>query len=200
MNEWSKNGKPVYIKKLKLEDIDIIEKISGTTKDGINIISYVNLNLKNKLSFGKKFFIKITSNGYNISDYDNNKTQIFYGKINKISNNVDYRTGMYVTNLKLDKSIKNIVDLPNFFTCYIISQNLKNIILLPSEIVKNDNNGEFVFKIENNKAIKQYIKSGYDNGHYKIIEKGLKVDDKVVIEGWSILEEGDIVEIMKEIN
>jgi hypothetical protein len=193
INQWEKYGKPVYVKKLKPENLDIIEKITGTSNDGININSYINLNLKSDLRVNQKFFIEIKD------EKDSMKTKNIYGYIRNISNYVDYKTGMYVINLKLKDKLENIKKEDTFFTCYIIKKQLNNIILLPNESIKKDQKGLYVFTVFNNKTVKKYVEVGYNNGLNQVITKGLNFNDIVIIEGLSILNENDQVDIIKEI-
>lgn len=193
VGEWNKNGKPVYVKNLVPENIDVIEKITGNTTDGVNMTCFVNLEIKSILKNDSNIFIKV-ENG----NEGNEKTKKINAKIVSISNNIDYKTGMYIIKLKLDTKIpKDLVK--NFYTCYIVKNRLKNVVILKNEAIKEEeNNKHFVFLLnEKNTVCKQYITLGYNDGFNQVITKGLKFGDRVVIEGMSILKENDKVNIVK---
>ena len=189
IGEWNKNGKPVYVKKVVPENIDIIEKITATTTDGVNLVSFVNLEIKSILTYNSTIFIELNKK--------DKKIKRIYAKITNISNNIDYKTGMYIVKLKLETKLSN--DLAkDFYTCYIVKNKLKNVIILNNESIKKENDKSFVFLIKDENIVyKKYIELGYNDGFNQVIAKGLNFGDRVVVEGMSILKENDKIDIVK---
>lgn len=70
-----------------------------------------------------------------------------------------------------------------------------NAYILPRKTVQEDRKGKYVYKIENNKAQKQYIETGREDGVIEITE-GLESGDKVVVEGLNLVEDGSKVKIL----
>ncbi len=68
-------------------------------------------------------------------------------------------------------------------------ENPKSIII-PRNLVINDEKGSYVFVAENNKAVKKYISNGNESGIYYEISKGLKEGDLLIVKGSSQLEDG----------
>lgn len=70
-------------------------------------------------------------------------------------------------------------------------------LVVPSQIVKKDMLGDFIFVANKGKAEKVYIKLGLSQGDKSMILEGLKAGDKVITEGYSEVVSGSLVDIMK---
>ena len=67
--------------------------------------------------------------------------------------------------------------------------------VIPQKAVMNDNNGSFVFTVNNeNKVDKKYIKSGIRFGDNIEILDDVSTDTKVVVEGLTKINQGDVVD------
>ncbi len=116
-------------------------------------------------------------------------------KISRIGNiiNPANRTFKVVLNLKNpNKMLK-----PNMIVDLMLSDYAGNDILLPSDAVKSDQKGDFVFVISQNGgkniAQKRYVKTGRNIKTNTIITEGLTEGDKVVIQGHNLLSNGSEV-------
>jgi hypothetical protein len=187
--EWGKNGKPVYVTKIKLENFYILEKISGKLKSKNQLVSYVSKNVRDKFSVKNKFFIN-----------NDDLNQKIYGEISNISSDVNYETGLYQIDLTLNQPIKNFKNAKDdIFSCNIIISIIPNVILVPENVIQKDETGNFVFKIYNENLVKKvYIDLSISDGFYSIVKKGLNLNDLVVTEGNSILKNNDKIEIIKK--
>lgn len=70
-------------------------------------------------------------------------------------------------------------------------------LVVPSQIVKKDMLGDFIFVAKKGKAEKVYIKLGLSQGDKSMIVEGLKAGDKVITEGYSEVVSGSLVDIIK---
>lgn len=74
----------------------------------------------------------------------------------------------------------------------IILSDTEIIDIVPYEIIEQDDNGEFVYVLENNIAEKRYIKTGRELVNGIEIISGIKNTD-IIIKPTDLLEEGDTV-------
>ncbi len=107
------------------------------------------------------------------------------------------RTFKVVVKIKnKDKKIK-----PNMLAEILVSDYEGENYSAPSIIIKKDRKGEYVFiaKEENGKltAEKRYIKTGLHTGNNTIIESGINESEKIIIEGYNLINTGTVVEIVK---
>ena len=68
--------------------------------------------------------------------------------------------------------------------------------VLPRKVVKEDNEGKYIFKVKSDKAVKSYITTGNENGSYEIVS-GILAGDAVIMEGFSLVSDGKKVKIVK---
>jgi len=66
-------------------------------------------------------------------------------------------------------------------------------IYVPFKSIIFESNGEYIYVIENNKAIKKPVKLGQISGNQLEIIDGLSLGDKVITKGSKLVEEGDFV-------
>lgn len=78
----------------------------------------------------------------------------------------------------------------------LIYKNPKAIIV-PRNLVMNDNEGQFVFIEQDGIAKKAYISNGQDSGIYMEVSEGLQVGDKLITKGGSQLTDGAKVKVIQ---
>lgn len=69
-------------------------------------------------------------------------------------------------------------------------------MVVNSEAVTVDNEKQIVYLEENGKAVAKEVKTGLDNGEYVEIKSGLKVNDRVIVKGQELVENGDKVKVV----
>ncbi len=70
-------------------------------------------------------------------------------------------------------------------------------IIIPRNLVYKDENGNYVFVVNNDRAVKRYITNGNQSGIYYEILNGLNEGDLLVVKGSAQLEEGIKVKIIQ---
>lgn len=70
-------------------------------------------------------------------------------------------------------------------------------IIVPSQIVKKDMMGDYIFMEKNGKAVKTYVKLGLSQEDKSMILSGLEFGDKVIVEGYSEVINGTPVDVLK---
>jgi len=71
----------------------------------------------------------------------------------------------------------------------------ENALVVPSQIVKKDMQGDYLFVNKNGQAEKTYIEVGLSQGNKSMIKSGLKIGDEVIIEGYSEIIGGSLLNI-----
>ena len=71
----------------------------------------------------------------------------------------------------------------------------ENALVVPSQIVKKDMRGDYLFVNKNGKAEKTYIEVGLSQGNKSMIKSGLKIGDEVIVEGYSEIIGGSLLDI-----
>lgn len=69
----------------------------------------------------------------------------------------------------------------------------EDAVVVPREAVFSEQEKEFVFVEENGKAIRRLVKTGIDMDPHVQIETGVFPGEKVIVEGWERLRDGDTV-------
>lgn len=119
-----------------------------------------------------------------------------------------YRTGNIVNpsnrtfKVQLRIGNKNETLKPNIISILHINDYSNNTALVvPSIIIKKDNNGDFLFTAvkEDGKLVakKTYIKSGMSYKDNTEVHEGIKEGDQVVVNGYNMVATGTIIEITK---
>jgi len=62
-------------------------------------------------------------------------------------------------------------------------------LIIPRKNVLKDEKGEFVYLMKDNRAVKSYIETGYDNGSFEILA-GVEPGDSIIVEGLNLVNDG----------
>ena len=72
----------------------------------------------------------------------------------------------------------------------------ENSIIVPSIILKQDMQGTYLFKVNDQKAKKIYVETGKSYKGQTMVTNGLSVGDKVIINGYNQVSDGKLVKII----
>lgn len=115
--------------------------------------------------------------------------------IGKIPN----ETGLY----PIETTIKNKNNqiLPGMIAFVKIPENrLEDVFILPTEAIIEESEGSFIYKVEEDQAVKVEITVLETQSDLTAVEGDLTVDDEIVINGQLTLSDGAKVDIVKEEN
>ncbi|MDG1849205.1 MAG: efflux RND transporter periplasmic adaptor subunit [Flavobacteriales bacterium] len=73
----------------------------------------------------------------------------------------------------------------------------KKSLVVPSQIVKKDMRGDYLFINKNGKAEKLYVEMGLSQDDKSMISSGLNVGDEIIVEGYSEVVSGSLLDIKK---
>jgi membrane fusion protein (multidrug efflux system) len=157
---------------------------------GIRVISADKLTLKATLS-----------DNYLGRVRKGDKVTVFFPDINKTQESIVSYVGNVVNqsnrtfNLEVSINNKNKDLAANMLAKLLINDAvLKNVIVVPSNIVQRSVDGIYVIVEENGKAVKKTVETGVDYNGQTVITKGLNAGDKIIVFGFSDLVDGQPIE------
>ncbi|NIJ46397.1 RND family efflux transporter MFP subunit [Wenyingzhuangia heitensis] len=135
-----------------------------------------------KLTLGKEATVTVAS-----------LNQTFKGTIDILNPSADELTRTFTVKVGLDNSDHKL--LPGMISSILINTgNPVNVISIPSvSVVRDANDLLYVFVAENGKAIKKRITVSGFKGNNIIVTSGIKVGDKVLVEGQKNVKEGQAI-------
>ncbi|WP_337873402.1 efflux RND transporter periplasmic adaptor subunit [Ignavibacterium sp.] len=122
--------------------------------------------------------------------------QQFVGKVVEISLAMDPAKQAFFVEVEFDNP-KGIIKSGVTNEIKILTYEKPNAIIIQRNLVNKDENGNYVFVVENDKAVKRYITKGNESGLFYEVSSGLQIGDKLVVKGASQLEEGSRVKVIQ---
>jgi len=125
---------------------------------------------------------------------DSYPRKVFYGRVTNVAPALNPMT----RKLKVEITVKNSEHLlkPGMFArVEIIVDTFKNVLIVPRKAILEEEDGDYVFIVENGISKKVKVLKGACDGKNVEIKKGLKEKDLVVVEGNYELIEGVKVKI-----
>ncbi|MDD3375775.1 MAG: hypothetical protein PHY73_08675 [Candidatus Omnitrophica bacterium] len=180
VSEWEEKGKPVIVREIKKEKISVYIKITASKISDRVLEAYVSKDLRSQLKIGQDVIFET-------------KKKKFKGSISMIDNEISIDEGMY----KIQVSFEESIDFEGWAIVDVCINVLNDVICVPDEIVNKEREKSFVWKVDNGKAVRQDIFVGDRGGYGMVVTQGLNEGDLVIIEGVSILIEGDKVNILR---
>ena len=178
----SKNGLPVSVREVEYRSMPIYLKATAIASKDNSFTCYFSKNKYRQLSVGQKVL------------FDD---MVVEGRIIELSDNIDLESGMYSLSIDLKGSF--VID-QQYYNIKILSDELDDIIYLPDEAIFLDGEESFVWTVSQGHAERQVIDIGIRNASGVEIKAGLQSGDLVVMEGFSTLSDGVLVDIVKKYN
>lgn len=120
--------------------------------------------------------------------------QQFVGRVAEISLAMDPAKQAFFVEVEFDNP-KGIIKSGVTNEIRIITYENPSAIIIERNLVNKDENGTYVFVVENDKAVKKYISNGNESGLYYEVSGGLQPGEMLVVKGASQLEDGSKVKI-----
>ena len=160
----------------------------------VKIMSYktmiMNFNLPAKNFTKIKKNQKVIISNYNLPD------DTLYGKISEISPEISTETRTFKGKIVINNP-KLKLRPGMFINSDIVTKNRKNTIVIPKEIITTQYGKKYVFIAKNKTAKRIHIKTGLES-HYDIeVVKGLKLKDRLIIEGYQTLRDRSKIKILR---
>jgi membrane fusion protein (multidrug efflux system) len=130
-------------------------------------------------------------------DIDALQGQRIIASVTRVSPVVDPQTGTFKITVEINDPERRIK--PGMFgRISIVYDQHVNVLQVPRSAILEDSGETTVFVIEDGKAIRRRVETGYSNGGMIEIAEGLADDDKVVTVGQSGLKDDAVVTIINE--
>ena len=142
-------------------------------------------NLVNRLTKDKAVKVKVPS----VSE-----TSIV-GKIENISPSSDPRTQLYPLKISFENP-DGLIKPGMFAKVELTTEEKADVMAIKSEAVVLKNEKTIVYVVEGDKAVAKEVVTGLDTGADIEILKGLNLDDKVIIKGQTLVDEGRKVKVV----
>jgi len=181
VSEWREKGRPVAAAEVKRSDVVLHTKVTAWQVGDRLFEGYVSKEIRNQIKVGQEMLFRVDGTE-------------FKGTISMIADEISLETGMY----QVQVSFAEPMELKGWVVAYAYIDTLQNVICVSNEIIDSDNGVSFVWKVVDGKAVRQPITIGQRDGYGAVVTQGLSEGDLVVTKGFSMLSEGDKVNIMKE--
>ncbi|QGU95851.1 efflux RND transporter periplasmic adaptor subunit [Clostridium bovifaecis] len=156
-----------------------------TSVDKVYVKVDVTEKLVTKLQKGNNINLEISS----ISD---KKIPGIITLINPVAN---LQNNLYTIEIEVDNKDHQIK--PGMFAkAQFNTDNKKDVMVINSEAVTVNNKKQIVYVEQNGKAVEKEVETGLDNGEYVEIKKGITLNEKVIVKGQDLVENGDKVKVV----
>ncbi len=179
--EWKSKGYPVNALKVDKTDFNITDITTAEVKNPTVLQAKTTEFLQKKLKTGLRVYA--FASGKEIP-----------GTVSFVSPQLEVTSGLYTIRFKLKDPLPGNVDRVKV---RIITQTFYNMLTVPVESIATENRHDYIWKIENGKAVKTKIKKGITDGFSYTIESGLKKGDLVITDGFKKIKENDKVRIFE---
>ncbi len=171
---------------------------SSGSSQGTNIFTLMNVDqLKSIINVPEKFVPLLnTIQDINVQA-DALPGKIFKAKLKKISDAVDLSTRTMAVEVDIENSAGELK--PGMFaTITLILERKPDALILPNQVVLNDDNGNYVFVVNRDSTVtKKYVRLGIQQDNKDEILSGVSDSDKIVFIGQSLIKDKMKVKIAK---
>lgn len=185
--EWEKNGKPVDVIKVSKSDFFVYKRISIKRVQDNRYRAYVTKNEKEHFKAGQDLY-------YNASSAD------YCGVVTAVATDIDFEKGLYPMELELRSEKKSFAEREIIF---VHTATVEDIIQVPQDAleikVNSQSNKEFTVKTVVDRKVRiKAVTIGEVDHDFLQIKSGLSEGDLVIINGQTLVNEGDRVAVRKE--
>lgn len=178
----------VSAKDVKVGQLASSQSGSVTIIDSSSFIAEVNVPDKvvGKIQVGQSVQVSVSA-------LDNKKVT---GVIDKISPNSNSKDNSYTVKVKIDNSTGEL-KAGMFARVALPSEKKDNILTVPNEALKMENNVNYLYLADNGKVKKASVDVGISNEKVTEITGNIKEGMEVIVEGQNLLSNGDKVNAVK---
>lgn len=121
----------------------------------------------------------------------------FTGRVASVSPVMDTKIFSYVVLIDVPNK-SNLIKPGMTAKVDILVEKREDIIIAPINSILSEDNGEYVFTVEDKRAVKRFVDTGISNNDFVEITKGLEVDYRLVVKGQQFLNHNDPVTVSQE--
>lgn len=188
---YAENGYPVYAKQLLTSStayfISDIALVSAEMSDKRMYSAYVDNDKRKELKVGYDVFVPkaqdVLRRGFQWDDTEN----YYMGKIISISNDINWETGLYRVNVRMN----SVLPKEPFYSAKTVKDIKRNIIVAPIINLENTGGKYYAWLIDDeSKAIRSEVVTGICDGYNCEIKRGIKLGDLLITSDIKQLENG----------
>lgn len=174
--------------------VDLKVNAGDNVKGDVPLFTVSQTNkMRSKIWVSEKEISQFRKGMKAITEYDGHE---FSGRVVEISLAMDPAKQAFFVEVEFDNP-KGIIKSGVTNEIRILTYEKPNAIIVPRNLVNQDENGAYVFIAQNGKAVKRYIKNGNESGLFYEISDGLQVGDMLIVKGASELEDGSKVNVIQ---
>lgn len=174
--------------------VDVKVNEGDNVKKDTHLFTVSQLNLMKAKVWVTDKEIDLIKKGMSAEITYNHKT--YSGKVTDVSLGIDPMTQAFYAEIVFPNPNMELKNGLTIEPKILVYENEKAIII-PRNLVQNDEQGTYVFVEENGKAVKKYIANGMDSGIEYEVNKGLKIGDRLITQGAAQLNDGDKVNVIQ---
>ncbi|TKX32010.1 efflux RND transporter periplasmic adaptor subunit [Campylobacter estrildidarum] len=164
---------PTIVRIANLDEMEVKMEIAEADVSKIKVGTEINFSLLNDPQ--KTYQAKIASIDPADTEVSDSSSNSSSSSSNSTSNAIYYYAKFYVPNkdnfLRIGMSVQN----------EIVVASAKDVIVVPSYAIKNDDNGYYVEVLENEQAVKKYVKLGIKDSINTQILEGVNENENLIV-------------------
>jgi len=162
-----------------------MQAVVGITNiDRIKVMTYVSQSIVNKLREDQEVQVKLDA-----------INRSFIGQIKSISPVADKQKKSFPVEIIIDNS-DNLIKDGMYAEVILDTDSAAEEVVISEGDILDDDNGDYVYIVEDAKVVRRNIKVGLTNGKEAVILSGLKVGDQIITSGQDQVNEGTNVEVI----
>jgi len=179
---------------------DIMVKVGELASPGMPMVRLVNLSVMRVSAMVSEAYLNNVRKGDMVElRFASYPDKIISANVTRLGEVINQQTRTFTLEVELDNPGEQLK--PNMLTLVRIRDyEDSSALVVPSNILRQDFKGTFLFKIAsengNTKAEKAYVKPGITVQDRTQINEGLSVDDMVITKGFNLVSEGSSVRIV----
>ena len=152
--------------------------------------------LKTTIYIDESEIINFSKGQYVDVRWDAYKNKKFNGRVNKISLSADPKKRGFAVEILVDNS-KMLLKPGIFADINVRTTNKSDIIKIPRTAIMKNDERKYIFVSKNNIAERKEVTTGLESGNFVEIISGLNVDENLIIDGQSLLNDKAKIKIIE---
>ncbi len=179
---------------------DIMVKQGELASPGMPMVHLLNLSFMRVSASVSEAYLNSVKKGDPVElRFSSYPDKVISAQVARLSEVINQQTRTFILEVELDNPGELLK--PNMLTSVIIRDfENKNALVVPSNILRQDFNGTFLFRVageeENLKARKVYVERGITVEDQTMITNGVSVEDIVITRGFNLVGDGTSIRIL----
>lgn len=152
--------------------------ISIVNLDTVVVQANVNEDQVNSIRVGQELMVKVSSV----------RLEPFTGTVSNIAQAASPTTKAYPVKIMIDNPLHILK--PGMFAEVTLNTNEEEGVIIPEEALAQDENGSFVWVVDNGRASRRGVEAGRADGRHVIIKSGLSEGETIAATGREALQDG----------